>query len=123
MGAILNDNTIPQLRCAIVAGSANNQLEELRHGEELHQRDILYAPDFVINAGGLINVASELGTSNPLQVPNKVAAIYDTIYHIVTISKTKNIPTYIAAQRLALSRIEQHKHHPSPKNPPLEVAA
>ena len=123
LGAILNDSTIPQLTCAIVAGAANNQLAELRHGDELHKRGILYAPDYVINAGGLINVASELGSYSLLEVRNRVAAIYDTVYHIIRVSKTKNTPTYLAAQRLALHRIEQHKHHPAPETSPLKMAA
>ena len=60
LGAIINDQTVPRLKCKIVAGSANNQLENPRHGEALHDRGIVYAVDYVINTGGLINVAHEL---------------------------------------------------------------
>jgi leucine dehydrogenase len=60
LGAIVNDETIPRLKCRIVAGSANNQLKEPRHGDALMARGILYAPDFVINGGGVVNVADEL---------------------------------------------------------------
>ena len=61
LGGVINDDSLPRLSCAIVAGAANNQLLEDRHGAALHARGILYAPDYVINAGGLINIAEELG--------------------------------------------------------------
>ena len=61
LGGVLNDDTAPRLRCEVVAGGANNQLLADEHGAELHRRGILYAPDFVINAGGIINVAAEIG--------------------------------------------------------------
>src|SRR5215212_10819377 len=65
LGAIINDRTLPQLKCEIVAGAANNQLLEERHGDELESRNILYAPDYVANAGGVINVYSELAGWTP----------------------------------------------------------
>ncbi len=60
LGAVLNDVTIPKLKAKVIAGSANNQLKEERHGDMLHELGIIYAPDYVINAGGVINVADEL---------------------------------------------------------------
>ena len=69
------------------------------------------------------DLATELGSYSLLEVRNRVAAIYDTVYHIIRVSKTKNTPTYLAAQRLALHRIEQHKHHPAPETSPLKMAA
>ncbi len=109
LGAIINDKTIPKLRCAIVAGSANNQLAEARHGDELQRRGILYAPDYVINAGGLINVASELGAYDPPEAWSRAAAIYHTIHQIIELAKAEGISTHLAAQRLAIERIEQGK--------------
>jgi leucine dehydrogenase len=105
LGAILNDRTIPQLRCRIVAGGANNQLAEHRHGDELMRRGILYAPDFVINAGGLINVYSELQGYDPVAARNRARGIYDTLLAIFERAEADGIPTYQAAERLAEARI------------------
>jgi len=110
LGAILNDDTLPRLRCRIVAGAANNQLAEDRHGVILAERGILYAPDYVINAGGLINVATELGAYDAKEAWNKTAAIYDTILRIISLAEEEDIPTNIAAHRLAQARIEMEKH-------------
>nr|MBA2565152.1 leucine dehydrogenase [Gemmatimonadota bacterium] len=105
LGAVINDATLQQLRCRIVAGGANNQLAEPRHGDELMRRGILYAPDFVINAGGLINVYSELQGYDPVAARNKARSIYDTLLAIFELADEEGIPTYRAAQRLAESRI------------------
>lgn len=105
LGAILNDDTIPQLKAKVIAGSANNQLQESRHGDELHERGIVYAPDYVINAGGVINVADELYGYNQDRAMKRVEGIYDSIEKIFAISRRDNIPTYIAANRLAEDRI------------------
>ncbi|UTW11829.1 Leu/Phe/Val dehydrogenase [Marinobacterium rhizophilum] len=75
LGAILNDDSIPQLRCSIIAGSANNQLAEARHGDMLHRRGILYAPDYLINAGGLIFVALNHARASAQQISTKVHSI------------------------------------------------
>lgn len=107
LGGILNDETIPRLRCEIIAGSANNQLKELRHGDELHRRGILYAPDYVINAGGLIQVADELQGFNRNRAMRKTAAIYEMLLQIYAISRDEQIPTYLAADRLAERRIDK----------------
>jgi len=107
LGGVLNDETIPRLRCAIVAGSANNQLAERRHGDLLYEAGILYAPDYVINAGGLIQVADELLGFHPERARRKVAALYDLLLRIFAISREEGIPTCLAADRLAEQRIEQ----------------
>jgi leucine dehydrogenase len=107
LGAVINDDTVERLRCAAVAGSANNQLAEERHGDRLHERGILYAPDYVINAGGLINVADELEGYNAERAKKKVEQIYNIMTEIYNIAKRENLPTYRAADRMAETRIEQ----------------
>ncbi|MFJ7732226.1 Leu/Phe/Val dehydrogenase [Lysinibacillus sp. NPDC097231] len=105
LGAILNDETIPQLKAKVIAGSANNQLQDSRHGDYLHELGIVYAPDYVINAGGVINVADELYGYNRERAMKRVDGIYDSIEKIFAISKRDGIPTYVAANRLAEERI------------------
>jgi leucine dehydrogenase len=106
LGAVLNSDSIPRLKAPIVAGAANNQLaDESVHGAMLLERGILYAPDYVINAGGLINVASELEVYNEQIVRDRVMRIYDVIAHILRTADEWNIPTYEAANRIAEERI------------------
>lgn len=106
LGAILNDESIPKLKCPIVAGAANNQLaNEVVHGPMLRERNVLYAPDFVINAGGVISVASELERSNEKIVRDKVVRIYDVILNILNTSEHRGITTHEAANQLAEERI------------------
>ncbi len=105
LGAVLDDVTIPTLRCRIVAGSANNVLAESGHGEDLSERGILYAPDYVVNAGGLINVADELEGYNERRATKRVMRIEDRIRLIIAISKRDGVPTNVAADTLALERI------------------
>lgn len=107
LGAVLNDETIPRLRAQIVAGSANNQLAEERHGDLLHERGILYAPDYVINAGGLINVADELEGYHPERARAKVEGIYDIMLRLYTLAAEQKLPTHRAADHMAEARIEQ----------------
>jgi leucine dehydrogenase len=108
LGAVINDITIPKLKCDIIAGCANNQLKEPKHGDILMQKGILYAPDYVINGGGVINVAEELtGCYERERALAKVSKIYDKILKVIEISKRENIPTYIAADRMAEERIEK----------------
>lgn len=107
LGAIINDETIPQLKAKIIAGSANNQLKESRHGKVLYDLGILYAPDFCINAGGVINVADELYGYNHDRAKKKVEGLYQTLVQIFAISKEKQIPTSEAANHLAEERIEK----------------
>ena len=106
MGASINDKTIGKLRCKIVAGGANNQLEEQRHGDELERRGILYAPDFVINAGGLINVYCEIDGYNRDRAMRMAEQICPNLLQVFTIAREEKIPTYRAAERLAVRRIE-----------------
>lgn len=107
MGAIINDFTIEQLKCKIVAGSANNQLAEKKHGDMLMEKDILYVPDYVINSGGVINVYEEIKGYNKERAMNRASNIYYTVKKIIEISKRENIPTYQAADRMAEERIEK----------------
>lgn len=106
MGAIINDFTVEQLKCKIVAGSANNQLAEEKHGEILRDKGILYVPDFVINSGGVINVYEELQGYNKERAMKRASAIYDAVKKIIEISKREDIPTSKAAERMAEERIE-----------------
>ncbi|MES9683245.1 leucine dehydrogenase [Bacillus sp. AFS001701] len=105
LGATINDKTIPQLKAKVIAGSANNQLKETRHGDLIHELGIVYAPDYVINSGGVINVADELYGYNYDRAMKKVEGLYDNIAKVIEISKRDGIPTYLAADRLAEERI------------------
>jgi len=111
IGGIINDQTIPRLKCKIVAGSANNQLLEPRHGEMLYERDILYAPDYVINAGGAINVAMELepfgyNHNEATELAKKIGPLLTQIFQE---SKQTNTPPEKIADRMALAEIEKFK--------------
>jgi leucine dehydrogenase len=102
LGAILNDNTIANLKTTIIAGGANNQLASDQHGELLMKRGVLYAPDYVINAGGIINVCGETtGHYDVNWVNKKVDDIYHTLFHIYERSRIENRPTNIVADELA----------------------
>lgn len=105
LGAVVNDATIPQLRARIVAGAANNQLSEARHGEDLMERDILYAPDYVINAGGIIDVCYERqGQFDRDTVVRHIDGIYDTLIEIFTRAREDGLPTNLVADRVAEER-------------------
>jgi leucine dehydrogenase len=106
LGAIINDETLPRLKCRVVAGSANNQLKEDRHGDRLEELGIIYVPDYVINAGGLINVADELLGYNRERAMKKVETIYDNVLKVFEIAKRDGIPSYKAADRMAEERIQ-----------------
>jgi leucine dehydrogenase len=106
LGAVINDKTIPQLKVEVVAGAANNQLLEERHGEMLEDKGILYAPDYVANAGGVINVYSELAGWTSARSFRKADEIYDTVLRVFSIAKKDRVPTYQAADRLAEQRIK-----------------
>ncbi len=111
LGAILNDDTIPRLKAGIVAGGANNQLaDEERHGKMLVKRKILYAPDYAINAGGLISAANELDGYPPERAMKQAEGIYDTIERIFTMAAKERIPTHEASNRLAEQRIASVGH-------------
>jgi leucine dehydrogenase len=106
LGATINDETIDRMKCAIIAGAANNQLrDEEVHGEMLLKKGILYAPDFLINAGGLINVSSELNGYNRQRAMRATEKIYDVTLQIFKTAKQQNITTQKAAVRIAEKRI------------------
>lgn len=107
LGGIINDDTIPQLKVEIVCGAANNQLLEERHGEMLAKRGILYAPDFVANAGGVINVYSELAGWTRERSLRKADEIYHTTLGMFQIAREHGLPAFEAAERLAEQRIAQ----------------
>lgn len=106
LGAVVNDETVPRFKCRVIAGAANNQLREERHGDMLEERNIVYAPDYVLNAGGVINVADELIGYNRDRAMKKVETIYDTILNVFAIAERDKIPSYRAADRMAEERIE-----------------
>ncbi|MES2394712.1 MAG: Glu/Leu/Phe/Val dehydrogenase dimerization domain-containing protein [Bacteroidota bacterium] len=106
LGATVNTDTLNRLKCSIICGSANNQLaDENIHGKMVIEKDILYAPDFVVNAGGIINVYYELEGYNRERALAHAEKIYQTTLNIFKIAKEQNIPTYMAANRLAEKRI------------------
>lgn len=106
LGAVLNDKTIPQLKAKIVAGTANNVLDdEDKHGNMVKDLDILYAPDFVINAGGLINVSHELKSYNKDKAVRDIEKIYDRLIEIFSIAKSEGVHTQLAAKLFAKNRI------------------
>ncbi|HAW51623.1 MAG TPA: leucine dehydrogenase [Flavobacteriales bacterium] len=107
LGATVNSNTIDRLKCKIIAGAANNQLEnEELHGMMVKDRGIVYAPDFLINAGGLISVNSEVYKLSAERSMEMTEKIYDGVLNILNLSEEKNIPTSQAALELAKSRID-----------------
>lgn len=120
MGAIVNDQTIGKFRCKVIAGGANNQLAEARHGDQLRELGILYAPDYVVNAGGLMNVFVELEGYSPDRAFEKTKRVYDNVKKVFEISKRDNIGTHTAADRLAEERIKTigylKQHHPGKSN-------
>ncbi|HEX8514786.1 MAG TPA: Glu/Leu/Phe/Val dehydrogenase dimerization domain-containing protein [Bacteroidia bacterium] len=106
LGATVNTDTLSRLKCSIICGAANNQLaEENVHGKMVIEKGILYAPDFVVNAGGIINVFYELEGYNRERAMSHAEKIYDTTLNIFKLSKEQNIPTYMAANRLAEKRL------------------
>ena len=90
-----------------MAGAANNQLERSRHADDLKSRDILYAPDYVINAGGLINVYSELAGWTLDRSKRKAAEIYTTLLHIFELADAEGVTNAEAADRLAMQRVRE----------------
>lgn len=106
LGGVVNDETIPQFKVEIIVGGANNQLLEPRHGDELHRRGLLYAPDYAANAGGMINGCRELLGWELSQSVAKVDEIYDTLLDIFRMAEAEGIPTYKAADRLAERRFQ-----------------
>jgi leucine dehydrogenase len=107
LGATVNENTLSRLKCSIIAGAANNQLQvEDVHGRLVMESGIIYAPDFAINAGGVINCYSEVKGLTPQWAMAKADEIYNTVGNIVRRSKSENVPTYQIANKMAEERIE-----------------
>jgi len=103
LGAGINDSTIPALRCKAIAGAANNQLLEPRHGDALRAKNILYAPDYVINAGGIINVGCEFlpGGYKEEESLKRIDRIYENLKEVFAVSKRDGVGTHVAADRRA----------------------
>ncbi len=120
MGAIINDQTISKFKCKVIAGGANNQLAEPKHGDQLRELGILYAPDYVVNAGGLMNVFVELEGYSPDRAFEKTRKVYDNVKKVFEIAQRDNIGTHTAADRLAEERIKTigylKQRHPGKSN-------
>jgi leucine dehydrogenase len=111
LGAVINDETVPRLKARVVGGAANNQLAEDRHGEALRRRGILYAPDYVINAGGIINILYEAPDYDQAKAFAHIAGIHDTLTEIFARAEAEGVPTNVAADRLAESRFKGRPGH------------
>jgi len=106
MGAVVNDDSIRKIKAKIICGGANNQLAEARHGDQLRELGILYAPDYVVNAGGLMNVFVELEGYSADRAFEKTRRVYDNVSKVFEISRRDKIGTHLAADRLAEERIK-----------------
>ncbi|MFV8353611.1 Glu/Leu/Phe/Val family dehydrogenase [Flavobacterium sp. XS2P14] len=110
MGATINNETVYKLKAKVIAGAANNQLaDENVHGAILQERGILYAPDFLINAGGIINVYAELAHYDRAEIMRKTENIYNTTLEIFDFALANKITTHQAALTIAQNRIDQRK--------------
>ncbi len=110
LGATINDDTINRLKAKVIAGAANNQLQdEIKHGKMLKDKGIAYAPDFLINAGGIINVYAELVGYDKKEIIKKTENIYNTTLDIFNLSDKEDITTYQAAFNIAQQRIDAAK--------------
>jgi leucine dehydrogenase len=105
LGATINDDTLKRLKVEIIAGGANNQLAEERHGEQLERQGLTYAPDYVINGGGLVSVYGEREGWDHERAIRKAGEIYDTLLHVFALAARDRIPSFLAADRLAEQRI------------------
>lgn len=106
LGGIINDETLPKLKVEVISGGANNQLLEPRHGDKLEQMGMQYTPDYVANAGGVINVFGEVAGWDAQRALRKADEIYDTVLSVFDIAKAEGIPSYKAADRLAECRLQ-----------------
>jgi leucine dehydrogenase len=104
-GGIINDQTIPELRVDVVVGSANNQLLDARHGDALAESGILYGPDYVANAGGIMNGCRELLGWDESETRLKVDGIYDTMLALLNQARMEAVPPFKMADRLAEKRL------------------
>ncbi len=120
LGAILNNKTIPDIKARIIAGAANNQLARDHHGTMLNDRDILYAPDYVINGGGIIRVAGQIFAWPQDEIDARVRAIAGTLTQIFITARYANAPTSLIADRIAQERIAKRKAQAGPHAAPAE---
>ena len=115
LGAVINDQSLTALKCKIVAGAANNQLAEDHHGNALRELGILYAPDFVANAGGLMNVFVELEGYSYERAVDKTKQVYDNMMNVFKLAKEQDLATHEAAMKVAEKRINHigsiRQHH------------
>lgn len=109
LGGVINAETLPRLDCEIIAGAANNQLADNGIGDELHRRGFVYAPDYAINSGGVMNVSLELDGYNPDRAHAMAEQIEDTVAAIFERARAEAIPTWLAADRLAEARIAERR--------------
>jgi leucine dehydrogenase len=109
LGGVINDQTLPVLNCKIVAGSANNQLKEPRHGDRLHEFGILYAPDYVINAGGLIAAVQDLLGGSFEKALHETEKIYGRLLKIFELSRREGLAPHRIADRIAEERLRQRR--------------
>ena len=107
MGAVLNDHTIPRLKSKVVGGAANNQPLDLEHAERLRERGILYAPDYVINAAGMIRVTSELDGFDQSWVDSRVLGIRAALLEILEASGHQGVSTELASRTIAEQRLSE----------------
>jgi leucine dehydrogenase len=114
LGGIINDTTLPVFKFEVISGGANNQLLEPRHGDKLEEMGMQYAPDYVANAGGVINVFGEVAGWDSARAHKKADEIYDTILQVFDIAKEESIPSYKAADRLAEQRLASVKNRWTP---------
>jgi leucine dehydrogenase len=105
LGGTVNEGTLPRLKCKIICGAANNQLATDAIGDEVEKRGMLYAPDYAVNAGGVMNVSLEIDGYNRERAMRMMRTIYVNVGRIFQIAKRDNIPTYKAADRMAEERI------------------
>jgi leucine dehydrogenase len=105
LGAVLSEATIPQLQCAAVCGCANNQLATDADGERLADRDVLYAPDYVVNAGGVINIADEIGGYDHDRAWARITTIHDTLLRVFALADEHGVTPAVAADRFAEARL------------------
>ncbi len=114
IGATLNDQTIPDIRAAVIAGAANNQLARPHHGDRLREAGILYVPDYISNGGGLISCAAEWYGTERDQITPDVLRIEETVTHVLKEADARNIATSVAADQMAQERIEAARKVPEP---------
>jgi len=107
LGGTVNETTLPRLKCKIICGAANNQLANEAIGDEVEKRGIVYAPDYAVNAGGVMNISLEIDGYNRERAMRMMRTIYDNVSRIFQIAKRDGIPTYKAADRVAEERINQ----------------